>query len=74
MKFTSSCKRALAWINDREGHGVIDRYGKLMAKGEAAHFAPATWLRLVILGYLASNSMGGLGVTQIGREALNGRS
>ena len=41
-------ERALFWLHDAGGSGVIDRYGNIVAAGQAAKWADAgTWLRLI---------------------------
>jgi len=48
---TRAQHRALRWLNDRGGSGVLDRYGRVVAGGEAAgHISPTTWLRLTAQG------------------------
>ena len=44
-------KRALAWLAERGGSGVLDRYGTLVAQGEKCPAAPQTWLRLFLSGH-----------------------
>lgn len=51
---TDAMKKALNWLNERGGSGVIDKYGRLLAGGEiATSIDNATWLRLVEAGFLA---------------------
>lgn len=45
--------RALKWLAERGGSGVVDRYGRLLARGEvSSSICPSTWLRLVADGQL----------------------
>jgi len=45
--------RALKWLKERGGSGVINRYGRLLAAGEVARqFDASTWLRLAVAGYV----------------------
>lgn len=47
---TDAQKRAMKWLSDRGGSGVLDRYGRVMAAGEvASHIHPTTWLRLMTM-------------------------
>ena len=48
MKVTPAMKAAYLWLQERDGVGILDRYGRMMACGVvASHIAPETWLRLV---------------------------
>lgn len=50
---TAAQKRALNWLEDHNGSGVIDRYGYIIAGGErGSKFAAETWLRLAVAGYV----------------------
>lgn len=51
-RITKAQKRAIAWLKERNGTGILDRYGRLVAVGEVATFHPTTWLRLVAAGIL----------------------
>lgn len=62
MKRTKAMEKALRWLKDRGGTGVIDRYGKVLAAGETSQgIAPETWLRLVANGDVVG-AFGRLGV------------
>ena len=51
MKLTKAQERAIEWLKERGGTGILDRYGRLVAGGEVAtQFHPTTWLRLVAVG------------------------
>ncbi len=51
MHLTKSQERAIEWLKERGGSGILDRYGRLVAGGEvASQFHPTTWLRLVAVG------------------------
>lgn len=50
---TEAQKRALVWLYERGGSGVIDRYGRVLAAGEVAkQFDGSTWLRLIASGHM----------------------
>lgn len=45
---SKAMRHAEEWLRERGGTGIIDRYGRVVASGEAAgQFDAATWLRLV---------------------------
>lgn len=48
--FTPAMTLALHELRLRTGEGCIDRYGRIVAAGEALPFDGATWLRLMTLG------------------------
>ena len=51
---TKAMERALKWLGEHGGSGVLDRYGRVLAGGEvSSQFHPTTWLRLVSVGRLA---------------------
>ncbi len=51
MDLTKAQERAIKWLSERGGSGVLDRYGRLIAGGEvASQFHPTTWVRLVAKG------------------------
>lgn len=53
MTITEPMRTAYAWLVERGGSGVLDRYGRMLAAGErAARFDSSTWLRLVACGAL----------------------
>ena len=53
MSLTKAQIRAVKWLNERGGSGVLDRYGRLVAGGEVASSVhPTTWLRLVAAGII----------------------
>ena len=57
MQLTKAQERAIKWLEERGGSGVLDRYGRLVAGGEvASQFHPTTWLRLVAGGALRGGS------------------
>lgn len=45
-------QRAIQWLYERNGSGVIDRFGYIVAGGDRSKSDPATWLRLVSLGHM----------------------
>ena len=52
-KPTKAMIRALIWLREHEGVGVLNRFGRVMAAGEtASHIEPTTWLRLILAGYV----------------------
>lgn len=62
-KLTSSQKKALEWLAGRNGDGVFDKHGVLIAAGETAPFTRHTWNGLRDAGLLefyqlAPNSRG----------------
>ncbi len=62
-KLTETQQRALKWLNEHNGSGILDRYGRLVAGGEVAtQFHPTTWLRLVATG-LVNGHEGRLSLT-----------
>ena len=47
-RISEAQERALNWLYDAGQSGIVDRYGRVVASGEAAKFADAsTWLRLI---------------------------
>ena len=67
--------RALRWLADRGGHATLDQHGRAIAREERCGFLPATWLRLVILGYVARSILPGhFGITAEGIAALGERA
>ena len=49
VKLTTAQQRAVKWLSERNGSGVLDRYGRLVAGGDVAtQIHPTTWLRLVV--------------------------
>ena len=50
---TKTMIRALIWLREHDGVGVLNRYGRVRAGGEtASHIDPTTWLRLILAGYV----------------------
>lgn len=43
MSLTSAQKKAVAWLRERNGDGVFDKHGVLLAAGERAPFERRTW-------------------------------
>ncbi len=57
IKLTKAQVRAVKWLQERGGSGVLDRYGRLVAAGEVATSVhPTTWLRLVAGGMLSGQN------------------
>ena len=46
---TTAQVRALKWLEEHGGVGVINRYGRIIAAGEKSGIAPETWLRLMTM-------------------------
>jgi hypothetical protein len=45
--------RAVDWLKDRGGSGVLDKFGKVLARGDSAITVDAvTWIRCVFCGRL----------------------
>lgn len=50
---TKAMIRALVWLREHDGVGVLNRYGRVSAAGEtASHINSSTWLRLILAGYV----------------------
>lgn len=51
-------KRALVWLRDHGGDGLIDRYGRVIAQGEkyGSGETSQVWLRLVASGHIVGHS------------------
>ena len=50
---TKTMIRALIWLREHDGVGVLNRFGKVRAGGEtASHIEATTWLRLILAGYV----------------------
>ncbi len=50
---TVAMKRAVQWLADHGGSGVVDHHGRVLAAGEASsHIDAATWLRLIAKGII----------------------
>lgn len=50
---TKAMIRALIWLREHDGVGVLNRYGRVRAGGEtASHTDASTWLRLILAGYV----------------------
>ena len=50
---TKTMIRALIWLREHDGVGVLNRYGRVRAGGEtASHIDPTTWLRLILAGHV----------------------
>lgn len=62
-------QRALRFLYDGGGSGVIDRYGRLLVAGETKGFNPQTWLRLVASGHVQGGD-GRISITNLGSELL----
>lgn len=62
--------RALQTLSQCGGEGVIDKFGRLLARGSLLPFDAATWLRLVTFGHLEADAPYRLIITRAGREAL----
>ena len=50
---TKAMIRALIWLREHDGVGVLNRYGRVRAAGETAtKIDPTPWLRLILAGYV----------------------
>lgn len=52
MSILESQIKALEWLSARNGNGVFNRRGVVLAAGETAPFMRSTWNRLVLDGHL----------------------
>lgn len=61
-------RSALAWLAQRGGEGVVDRYGRIVAQGQlyGGNGASSVWLRLFCAGYLRPAGEARLGLSQEG--------
>lgn len=50
MSLTKTQTNALRWLRARNGDGLFDRHGVVMAAGETANFMRSTWNALRDLG------------------------
>ncbi len=66
---TPSQVRALRWLADHGGSGVIDQYGRVVASGEIAKFDGSTWLRLASINFIDGGDAR-LSLSDAGRLAL----
>ena len=57
-------QRALVFLSDAGGSGVVTKSGFVLAAGETKNFAGSTWLRLVSRGLV----MGGDGRIQLSSD------
>ncbi len=68
-RLTEAQRRAVKWLHERGDEGVLDRYGRVVAAGEACkHHDATTWLRLMSAG-LFFGDMGRVGLTARGISA-----
>lgn len=52
-----SMDKAVQWLTDRGGSGVMDRFGRVLAMGDAAiNVDGVTWLRCIFSGRLGVES------------------
>lgn len=58
---TNSQKQALKWLHDRNGDGLFDKNGVLVAGGETAPFMRSTWNSLRDLGHVEFYNQTGKG-------------
>ena len=58
---TKSQRLALAWLHERGGDGVFDKYVRLVAMGECAPYAKSTWNRLDQDGFIEYYTAGKTG-------------
>ena len=50
---TKTMIRALIWLREHDGVGVLNRFGRVSAAGEtASHIDASTWLKLILAGYV----------------------
>lgn len=63
---TTSQKAALLWLRNRNGDGIFDQHGVLLAAGERAPVMRSTWNRLTAAGLVEAYSGKRLRVTEAG--------
>lgn len=49
---TEAQKKALEWLSERNGDGLFDKFGVLVAAGERAPFMRSTWNALRDSGHI----------------------
>lgn len=70
---TPAQQAALKWLANRDGEGVFNRHGVLLAKGELAAVMRSTWNALCDSGhviYSANKAFKRVAVTEKGRAEL----
>lgn len=67
MNVSAAQRRALRFLNDRNGEGVLDQYGRLLCAGELGKFLPETWLRLMTIGLVRAAGRNRLRITPRGK-------
>lgn len=66
---TRAMLKALIWLSDHGGDGVIDRYGRIVAGGETSPQSP-TWLRLMTHGLITGDGINRIRITAKGEDVL----
>lgn len=70
MKLTEAQERNLKWLHEQGGEGYVDKYGRVVARGEnAPQGSYPAWLKLIAYG-LITGLRGRLFVTEYGRSHL----
>lgn len=64
---TEACRAALKWLRQRNGTGVFDRDGVLLAAGGLAPFMRSTWNTLVARGLIVRDGRR-LTLTALGQD------
>lgn len=62
--------RALRWLDNQGGEGVVDQYGRVLAAGELNGTDASTWLRLFTMSMVEPAGKHRLRITTAGRAAL----
>lgn len=80
MKLTPTQMNAIRWLKERNGSGVIDRLGRVLAAGEIVGryqddelveaVGSATWSRLFSLGMVEPDGPNRLRITDLGHLTL----
>ncbi len=65
---TRTMDRAVEWLHERGGSGVLNRQARLIAGSEVSEFGAATWLRLVVAGSVVVRVGGRLELSQAAGE------
>ncbi len=71
MKLSPAQHKALAWLQQQGGSGVVTAYGRILAgRVEWPQGSFPAWLRLIADGLVAGGA-GRISVTEYGRRHLN---
>lgn len=66
-ELTKAQRSALLWLRNRNGDGMFDRNGVLLAAGQTAPVMRSTWNKLKAAGLVESYARIRLRVTELGR-------